>query len=151
MSRFYDCQVNFFSSDSPTNVTGVKVKGGKISWNKLTFINCKPKHKFNILFKNESTSIFKHTTNNTSFLCDSRCTKATMFDIWAVVDGVNWTVTNFPLNVTNFPIPKVDGGELCRNFFCQVRLLFHEFYDIIIRKKGIKCIFMRIVTLIILG
>ena len=43
MSRFYDCQVNFFSSDSPTNVTGVKVKGRKISWNKLTFINCKPK------------------------------------------------------------------------------------------------------------
>ena len=78
----------------------------------MTFINCKPKHEFNILFRNESTFIFKHTTSNNSFQCDSRCTKATMFDIWAVVDGANWTITNFPLNVTNFLLPKVDEGEL---------------------------------------
>ena len=136
MSRFYDCQVNFFSSDSPTNVTGVKVKGGKISWNKLTFINCKPKHKFNILFKNESTSIFKHTTSNISFLCDSRCTKATMFDIWAVVGGVNWSITNFPLNVTNFPIPKVDEGELLQKLFF-VRFFFYSmnFLILFLKKK----------------
>ena len=101
----------------------------------MTFINCKPKHEFNILFRNESTFIFKHTTSNNSFQCDSRCTKATMFDIWAVVDGVNWTITNFPLNVTNFLLPKVDKGELLQKPFCQILLLFLEFCDIILKGK----------------
>ena len=101
----------------------------------MTFINCKPKHEFNILFKNESTSIFKHTTSNTSLLCDSRCTKATMFDIWAVVDGVNWSITNFPLNITKFPIPKVDEGELLQKLFLSGSSSFHEFFDIIPKEK----------------
>ena len=101
----------------------------------MTFINCKPKHEFNILFKNEGTSIFKHRTSNNSFQCDSRCTKATMFDIWAVVDGVNWTITNIPLNVTNFVLPKEGEGELLQTLFCQVLLLFLEFCDIIPKEK----------------
>ena len=101
----------------------------------MTFITCKPKHEFNLLFKNEITSILKLTTSSTSFQCDARCTKATMFDIWAVVDGVNWSITNFPLNVTNFLLPKVDEGELLQKLFCQVLLLFLEFCDIILKGK----------------
>lgn len=121
---------NFFSTDSPTNVTGVHVEGRNISWNKLTFVICKPNHKYNILFKNERTSVFKHTTNSTSFQCDSRCANVTMFDIWAVVEDVNWTITNFPLNVTNFLLPKINEGELLQKIFCKDLLLFHELFDI---------------------
>lgn len=99
----------FFSSDTPTKVTGIKIEERKsnltrITWSKLPFVTCTPKYQFRLLFKNESAPLFVNTTSNSFFICDSRCAKATELEILAIVDEMEW-------NLTKFNLSKIDEGE----------------------------------------
>ena len=127
-----------FSSDSPTKVTGLKLEEGKIKWDNLTFNICKPKHIFKLRFKNGSSFLSNDTRTSTFFQCDLRCTKATTLDIWAVVDGLNWDITEFNLS-------KIDEGELFwKPFF--VRLFFYSIKPpILCPKETKKCLLLRVV------
>lgn len=110
MFYLYGSEKRFpFPLDPPANVSGLHIEerknnSTKITWNNLAFGNCKPKYRFNLLFKSKNASLFNDTTSNTFFNCDWRCEHATMLEIWPVVDGVSW-------NVKKLHLEKIDESE----------------------------------------
>ena len=64
----------------------------------MTFGICTPEYQFRLRFNNQSTPLFENTTNNTFFICDSKCANATDLEILAIVDGMEWNLTKFNLS-----------------------------------------------------
>ena len=57
-------------------------------------------------------------TRSTLVQCNGRCRKATMLDIWAALEGLNW-------NITKFHLSKIDQDEHLRKpFFVMLFVYF---------------------------
>ena len=69
-------------------------------------------------------------TRSTLVQCNGRCRKATMLDIWAALEGLNW-------NITKFHLSKIDEDEHLRKPFFV--MLFVYFMKPVHHAKSVPC------------